>query len=239
MVLASRGPVENPRCAGPAWVGKERNCPAAARIFSTPTCAPERGTGLSIPEPAASVVEGRDRWAGGVGDYSTRIHHGLYWSSMGTNMNANDELAPLVDALRAEFPSAPPEVVADQSWGDYGEAIDALRDHQGFWDRDTVFRHRSVLRFVNDPAFAYLIPSFVRAAYDHGLPEYNVLGALVSALKDRLLSRTGWLSPKQAAVLDAAISFLKEKSREDIGEDDRLNRDMNIILKRLKAISGL
>jgi hypothetical protein len=50
------------------------------------------------------------------------------------------------------FPSTAPQIVVDQTWGDYGDAKNAFDLHGSHWSCKAVFENRSAICFVNEEA---------------------------------------------------------------------------------------
>jgi hypothetical protein len=148
-------------------------------------------------------------------------------------MNENDGYETILTALDDAFPSVPPIKVADEDWGDYHDAKVAFDRIHAHWDADAVFQNRSVIGFVNWPAFLYLIPRFFRASIASGDIVWDVLEYTIRPLRDRLISEGRELNSNQNEALTKMLKWWSKRLLECECDTGRLVNDIAQIQQQL------
>jgi hypothetical protein len=120
-------------------------------------------------------------------------------------MTSGDALNQALQLLFNSFPNEPPEVVVDEHWGDYRDAEEAFSAAAGRWTPEFVFEHRSIIGFVNMPAFKYLIPYFMRSCLTSEGLNFDVLAYAISEILFRIRETPNIFSHEQA---DAVCGIL-------------------------------
>jgi hypothetical protein len=118
-----------------------------------------------------------------------------------------------IERLFREFPDEPPEVVAEFEWGDYGDAIESFKMAGGNWTDDFVMHNRSVIGFVNEPAYLYLLPRFIRASFTNMTIAWDILEYVLDSLVDRLRPQAVGKNPvpltvRQVRALDDVLGCI-------------------------------
>jgi hypothetical protein len=127
-------------------------------------------------------------------------------------LSPESDFAALCTAMLAVFPSEPPQVVADQSWGDYGAAREAFRLHGAHWSCKAIFQTRSILGFVNDDAFRFLVPRYLACSTDP-----DVFDCVVRYLRHNVPRFDSLFSPIQRAAIVLVLRFLHARYQAECG----------------------
>ncbi len=139
----------------------------------------------------------------------------------------------LVKDVQASFLQQEPEAVTDGHWGDYMDAELVFKNAPIDWPADYVFEHRSIIGFVNDAGFLFLVPHFVQASYIAGEIKFDVLEYLVSELKFRIHTDKKLFSAKQRTSLEKALRFLEGRVVEWGADAAKLVQDIGEIRNNL------
>jgi hypothetical protein len=131
--------------------------------------------------------------------------------------------------LITAFPRAAPQNVTDETWGDYAEARHAFDTLGSNWDCHAVFINRSVLTFVNTPAYLFLLPRFVSCSWTITGLNADILDYVVFSLRDRISTFATLFTEEQGSALLAAISCLFAKARSEFGAPEPLDSRMKQI----------
>ena len=152
-------------------------------------------------------------------------------------MNANGDFDEMCSRLFKVFPSTAPDIVAQEGWGDYGEARDVFSAHGSDWDCETVFEHRSVIEFVNDAAYLFLLPRFTRCSLtDDGL-DADVFDYVVFSLLHKSTRYHRLFSPEQRDALIPTLQILFDRASEEFSDPGLVASGMNKILTSLRRQS--
>lgn len=147
----------------------------------------------------------------------------------------NDRFRILIDRLCSSFPKTPPEVVVGDGDGDYGQAPAAFATHASEWDCSAVFQNGSVITFVNEAAFVFLLPRFlVCVVKEDGTVDFDILEYVAFGLFSKREQLDSMLSVEQKQSLAATLAWVTDYVKQGCGETQALSRLVQIvnILKR-------
>jgi hypothetical protein len=142
-----------------------------------------------------------------------------------------DDCRGLFDA----FPDTAPDVVTEEEWGDYGEARLAFRLHGSRWSCAAIFENRSIIGFVNDDAFRFLLPRFVSCALRENGVDGDILDYVLFALRDKTGKFASVFSRAQRAALIPPLQFLHDRVMVECFPSDRTACDIARIVRKLQA----
>lgn len=95
----------------------------------------------------------------------------------------SDKWGRLVQQLLDAFPKHLPKCVAAEDWGDYADANQAFASVKEVnIDCDFLFRHRSVLGFINDDALRFLLPRVIACVVSKSAFNFDLFDAALFSL---------------------------------------------------------
>jgi hypothetical protein len=146
----------------------------------------------------------------------------------------DDGFEALCGKLFSAFPNTAPEVVVGAGDGDYGKAQNAFRRHGSHWSSTAVMQNRSVLYFVNDAAFLFLLPRFISCCLSETGMNCDVLGEIIFVFRERIPCFSTLFSQDQKAALASALQYVFGGAllEFDSYEDDK--KTMRRILAELR-----
>jgi hypothetical protein len=105
--------------------------------------------------------------------------------------------------MMEQFPKSAPVVVTHDGlhWGDYEHAKEMFALHGSNWDCEAVFTNRSVIGFVNDAAYLFLLPRMINCAFSAKGIDADILDYVIFALRDKIPRYPELFSPAQCSAL--------------------------------------
>lgn len=153
------------------------------------------------------------------------------------HMQEEDSFGLLCDAVSEAFPVSAPEIVAESAWGDYGDAIRVFSQLQSNWTCDDVMRNRSVIGFISDAAFRFLLPRFIRCSVDDEGINPDIFDYLIFGLDRKRNDFATLLSARRASVLIPVLEYLLAEFLQEGCTSTTISDGMGRILTALESRS--
>ncbi len=148
----------------------------------------------------------------------------------------NNVFDSLCRQLFAVFPCSAPDVVAEEDWGEYGESKRIFSELGSTWNCDEVFSNRTILGFVNNAAFLFLLPRFIRCSLVGNVINHDILDYIVFALNSKIREFPTLFSSEQRHILLMTLRHLFSQAQSECSKYEPTATQEQRILLALEGI---
>jgi hypothetical protein len=139
--------------------------------------------------------------------------------------------------LLEAFPSSAPGVVTCEGKdGDFGHAQEMFALHGSNWNCEAIFTNRSLIMFVNDATYLFLLPRLICCSMSNNGIDPDIVDYVMFALRAEVPRFSKSFSFTQRAALIPPLQYLLARVLEEYSDPEDFATEMRRILAALQAL---